>query len=280
LLLKGGRDGVKAKTTKTKTKQHIMTKSILRGIAVAAMAGLALIGRAQDTNIDQSQYPTILTQPDDLCLAVGDTATFSVVATNADSYQWYKNNVAMDGQTNSSVTIPNLGINDVGYYSALVNNSVGSVPTRSAGLNVYIASSTASTSTKTSKTRLSTMSTMMAGDLGGGGVVTVFGFPVVSSGNSGGCPGAYAGYVNFTKAITNGWGWAPSSTNTTLFIATDNNRADTKIQYVGKYGDIGCNATSVTVPYPAPSPKYRFTIFFTSNAPTNAYAITLTGFDQ
>jgi len=258
-----------------------MMKQILRGIAVAAMAGLASIGHAQDTNVDQTQYPTILTQPDDQCVAIGSSVTFSVVATNVNTNQWYMNNTAMDGQTNSSVTLPNVSTTDVGYYSALVSNSAGGVPTRSACLNVYTVSST-TTSTSKPKSKFSTqsMSTMSVGDLSGGGVITVFGAPVVSSGSVGGCPGAYSGYVNFTKAITNGWGWAPSSTNTSLFVATDNNRADTKVQYIGKYGDIGCNATSVTVPYPAPSPKYRFTIYFTSDVPTNAYPITLTGFDQ
>jgi hypothetical protein len=261
-----------------------MMKQIRRGIAVAAMAGLAFIARAQDANINQSQYPIIVTQPDDQCVPIGSPVTFSVVATNVDAYQWYRNNVAMDGQTNSSLTVSSAGVIDVGYYSAALINSVGVVPTRSACLNVYTSSTTAITTGLTSTTKLlrtktSTMSLLSLNDLGGGGMITVYGLPVMSSGSSGGCPGAYVGYVNFTRAITNGWGWAPSLTNNSVFTASDENRSDTKIQYLGKYGDIGCNATSVTVPYPAPSPKYRFTIYFTNNVPTNAYAITLTGFD-
>jgi len=107
----------------------------------------------------------------------------------------------------------------------------------------------------------------------------VFGPPVSGGGGTGTCPGHYAGYVNYTKTIANGWGWAPDTTNgNTVFIAYDNNRTNTKIQYGGGYGDNGCNQTAVTIPSPAISPTYRFTIYFTNNVPTNAYAITLDGF--
>ena len=83
-----------------------MKKRLLRGIAVAAMTGFVLALRAQDaTTTDQSQYPVILQQPVDQCLPVGSTATFSVLASNVDNYQWYKNNNALDGQTNNSLTI-------------------------------------------------------------------------------------------------------------------------------------------------------------------------------
>jgi len=88
----------------------------------------------------------------------------------------------------------------------------------------------------------------------------------------------YAGYVNYIKTISQGWGWAPT-TNTTLHTATDANRLDTKVQYVGKFGDAGCSQTIVTVPHPTYTPKYRFTIYFPNNVPTNSYAITLVGFD-
>jgi hypothetical protein len=118
-------------------------------------------------------------------------------------------------------------------------------------------------------------------DLGSGGEITVFGAPVVSSGGAGGCPGPYSGYVNYIKPMSQGWGFVPS-TNTTIHVCTDNNRSDTKIQYNGYFGDGNCGQTTLTVPDPAPSPKYRFTIFFPrgSQVPTNAYPIALDGFDQ
>jgi hypothetical protein len=202
------------------------------------------------------------------------------VATNVDSYQWYLNNAALAGQTNSSMTISSVGVSDVGYYSASVVKGTEVVPTRSACLNVYIASAPASGSTFKSASMSMSMG-IAPDDLGSGGVITVFGAPVVSSGNSSGCPGPYSGFVNYTKTVSQGWGWAPS-TNTTVFIVTDTNRMDTKVQVMGKSGDIYCNQSSDTIPNPPYSSKYRFTVYFPPNTqiPTNAYAITLTGFDQ
>jgi len=265
-----------------------MKKRLLRGIAVAAMTGIVLVARAQDTTTDQSQYPSILQQPVDQCLPVGSTATFSVVATNVDSYQWYKNNAALTGQTNSVLTLANLSINDVAYYSAAVIKGSDLVPTRMADLNVYTVSTPIFTLTTTTvtKTRLlssqlmTTTSLMSPMDLGGGGVITVFGAPVVSSGGGGSCPGPFSGYVNFMKPISQGWGWAPT-TNTSVLSAADLNRSDTHVQAMGKNVDTYCDLSTVNIPTPAPSAKYRFTIYFPSGAqiPTNAYAITLTGFD-
>jgi len=124
-----------------------------------------------------------------------------------------------------------------------------------------------------------TMSTMTAGDLGGGGMITMFGMPVVSGGGTGSCPGKYSGYVNFTKTSPQGWGWAPTA-GVPTHTASDTNRVDTKIQYGGQYGDNGCNTNSVSFSNPM-SPVYRFSIYFPpgSQVPTNAYAITLDGFD-
>ena len=260
-----------------------MKKCFQRGLALAAMTGIVLAARAQDATIDQSQYPTILQQPVDQCLPVGSTAIFSVVATNVDTYQWYKNSAALDGQTNSSLTLSNLTIDDVAYYGASVIKGSDSVPTRMANLNVYTVS-TSTTTTTTTKTKTSstmTTSTMTTGDLTGGSVITIFGTPVISSGGtSTGCPGKYSGYVSYTKPTSQGWGWAPS-TNTTSYSMSDTNRTDTKVQYGGYYGDSGCAATTVTVPYPAMSPVYRFSVYFPQGVqvPTNVYPIVLSGFD-
>jgi hypothetical protein len=256
-----------------------MKKRLLRGIAVAAMTGFVLALCAQDaTTIDQSQYPVILQQPVDQCLPVGSAATFSVLASNVDTYQWYKNNVALDGQTNSSLNLASVAISDVAYYSAAVIKGADAVPTRMANLNVYTMSS--STTTKTKFSSSMTMSTMTAGDLGGGGEITMYGFPVVSTGGSGSsCPGKYSGYVNYTKTVSQGWGWAPTA-GAPSHTGSDTNRMDTKVYFGGQYGDSGCATNSVNVANPV-SPVYRFSIFFPQGCqvPTNAYAITLDGFD-
>jgi hypothetical protein len=109
--------------------------------------------------------------------------------------------------------------------------------------------------------------------------VTVYAQPVVSSGSSGTCPGKFSGYINYTKSSTNGWGWA-LSTNTTTFQATDGGgRTDVKVEFLGQFGDTGCNHTTVTLPNPPSSPVYRFNIYFTNTVPATNYPLVLTGFD-
>jgi hypothetical protein len=159
----------------------------------------------------------------------------------------------LDDQTNSTLTVPSVGTNDAGFYSCSVFKSDQAVPTRSASLAVATADS--------------------------GGDLVVYALPMLATGSSGACPGRYIGYANYTKTVAQGWGWAPS-TNTTVHTASDGSgRADTKVQYIGRFGDAGCSPVSVTVPNPPPSAAYRFTIYFTNNVPTNAYPLTFAGFN-
>jgi len=255
-----------------------MKKCFLRGIAIAAIAGFVPTLHAQDST-DQSQYPTILSQPVDQCVPVGSPVTFSVTASNVDSYQWYKNNVLMDGQTNSSLTIDSAQISDVSYYSAAVMKGNDAVPTRMANLNVYTTSSSTTTTTKSRFAMTQSMSgTMSAMDSGGS--ITMYGTPITGNGgNTNSCPGRYSGYVNFTKTTSQGWGWAPTA-GASSHTATDNNRSDTRVTFLGYYMDPGCGTNSVSVTNLI-SPVYRFGIYFPvgTQVPTNTYAITLTGFD-
>jgi hypothetical protein len=227
-----------------------MKNRISKVIGTTALVGLFLSASGRDV-ADQSEFPQVSVQPTDRDVPLGGSTVLTVESINGDSYQWLRNGVVIDGQTNSTLNLENVGTNDVGYYSCAVIKGSEVVPTRSAALNAYT----------------------LTGDQ-----ITVFGLPVLGSGNQGSCPGAYAGYVNFIKTVSQGWGWAPS-TNTTVHTASDGNRTGTKIVYVGKFGDSGCNQTTVTVPDPTYSPKYRFSIYFTNNVPTNSYAITLTGFN-
>jgi hypothetical protein len=234
-----------------------MKKQIIALILFTAAAKLA----AADSNIYsvQPEFPQIIRQPEDQLVPMNSTATFSVVATNGPlAYQWFRNGNAVDGQTNDTLTISNAQISDVALYSCNVFKDTESVPTRAASLMVFTSSIDPQT---------------------GVDPVTVYASAVASSGSSGTCPGPYTGYVNYTKTAQQGWGWAPDTTGgNTIFTATDTNRTNTKIQYFGAYGDNSCNQTTVTVPNPPISPVYRFSIYFTNNVPTNAYAITLNGF--
>jgi hypothetical protein len=173
----------------------------------------------------QPEFPKILFQPEDQLVPIGSSAMFFVVATNGPlAYQWCRNGSAIYGQTNDTLVIPNAQISDVGYYSCYISKYWESVPTRAASLMVFTSSIDPDT---------------------GVDPVTVFGLPLPGGGSQGTCPGPFVGYVNYTKTLQQGWGWAPDTTNgNTVFTAVDTNRMNTKIQYVGAYGDAGCNQTS------------------------------------
>jgi hypothetical protein len=239
-----------------------MNKHIPHIIMLVAITGLVVwagnTSLAQTTDaLDQSEFPQVTAQPVDQAVPVGSNAVISVQADNADSYQWLRNGVTIDGQTNSSLVIEQVGIEDAGAYSCNVSKNGGDpVPTRAASLSVE------------------TTSLALGGDQ-----ICVFGAPKPGNGTQGTCPGSYAGYVNYTKTISQGWGWAPL-TNTTIFTASDGGgRADTKVVYAGLSYDSGCNQTTVTIPNPPISAKYRFSIYFPTNVPTTNYPIILVGFN-
>jgi hypothetical protein len=282
--------GLSGRETDSKTTIKTMKKHISHIIALATITGFFALAPnttyAQTTDplltdpVDQSGFPQITAQPVDQTVPIGANVVLSVQAINADGYQWLCNGIPLDGQTNSALVIPNAGINDVGLYSCEVFNGGEMVPTRTASVEVETAAS-AATARKTSASALTANTTgggMMAAGMPAGGPIVVFGTPLLSGGSQSSCPGHYAGYVYYSKPYSQGWGWTPTGT---VHTVTDTNRTDTKIQYVGLYGDSGCAQTTISIPNPTFSPAYQFCIYFTNNVPTNAYPMVLmTGFNQ
>ena len=88
------------------------------------------------TNLGPAPPPAIITQPVGAALVAGDYFTFSVVATNALTYQWLLNTTAISGATNASYVIPDVRTNDAGTYSVRVGNPAGSVLSGDAVLSV------------------------------------------------------------------------------------------------------------------------------------------------
>ncbi|MGD0209143.1 MAG: immunoglobulin domain-containing protein [Verrucomicrobiota bacterium] len=260
---------------------HLVTLAIITGFL--AVAGNTAYTQTTDPlladSIDQSEFPQITAQPVDQVVPTGSSVTLLVQANNADGYQWLINGVPADGQTNSSLTIANAGIGDVGLYSCEVFNGGEMVPTRTASVEVETTAG-ATTASATAANALSASATTAgasAASLPAGGPIIVFGTPYPGGGSKGSCPGPYAGYVIYVKPASQGWGWTPISGM--AHTATDTNRTDTKIEYGGNYGDYGCAQTSVTI-NPTYSPAYRFAIYFTNNVPTSTnYPIVLTGFN-
>jgi len=83
--------------------------------------------------------PTITTQPSDQTINVGQTATFSVVASGTAplSYQWQKGTTAISGATSASYTTAAAVIADNGsQFTVVVSNAAGSITSNSAILTV------------------------------------------------------------------------------------------------------------------------------------------------
>jgi pectate lyase len=83
--------------------------------------------------------PMITTEPEPQTVFVGQTATFSVIATGTSplSYQWYFNtNTALTAKTNATLTISNAQTNDAGVYSVIVSNYLGTDTSAFATLTV------------------------------------------------------------------------------------------------------------------------------------------------
>ena len=82
--------------------------------------------------------PIITRQPLGGRVAVGGSFTFSVEATGTEplSYQWEKNEVAIDGATDSSLVLNGLSLDDAADYSVVISNPVSTVFSDFATLDV------------------------------------------------------------------------------------------------------------------------------------------------
>jgi len=94
-----------------------------------------------DTNVT---LPVIVTQPQSQTVIAGQSATFSVLATNKAplSYQWRLNGAPIAGATGSSYTRSNVQTGDAGNYSVVITNIIGAVGSADAELTVHFALTT------------------------------------------------------------------------------------------------------------------------------------------
>jgi hypothetical protein len=84
--------------------------------------------------------PTITIQPVSQSNQVGNSALFSVGYTGDSPFtlQWYKNDAAIQGQTNSSFSIGSISESDAGSYTVKITNAGGSVTSDAAVLTVIV----------------------------------------------------------------------------------------------------------------------------------------------
>ena len=67
---------------------------------------------------------------------IGGNFTYDIQNTNATSYQWQKNNVAVSGQTTGVLNLTNLTTNDAGAYTCIMTNECGTTTTMVLNLTV------------------------------------------------------------------------------------------------------------------------------------------------
>ncbi len=82
--------------------------------------------------------PVIQTQPVNVGVTTGGSATFSVAATGTSplSYQWRKDGVALTGATGATLALSGVQSGQAGVYSVVVSNGAGSVASAGATLTV------------------------------------------------------------------------------------------------------------------------------------------------
>ena len=103
----------------------------VRRLAVSLAGGVLLFiagcSSGSGTGTTQGTSPTITTQPQNVTVAVGQTATFTVVATGTAplSYQWQKNSANISGATSATYTTPAAVAGDNGAnFDVVVSNGV------------------------------------------------------------------------------------------------------------------------------------------------------------
>jgi sugar lactone lactonase YvrE len=102
-------------------------------IAISACGG----GGGSSSGPPPIQPPTITTQPQGQTVNAGSSATFTVGASGAASYQWKRNGQSIAGATSASYTLsPATSGNNGDSYAVVVSNGGGSVTSASAALRV------------------------------------------------------------------------------------------------------------------------------------------------
>ena len=86
------------------------------------------------------EKPTIILQPESHTLLSGESVIFFAAANGSSplAFQWYKNAVALPGETNTSLSLSSAHKTDEGVYTVVVSNPAGSTPSANAFLEVNL----------------------------------------------------------------------------------------------------------------------------------------------
>jgi len=108
-------------------------------LPIIALAATLMLPACGGGGMSMMQAPFITVQPASITVPVGQTGTFTVLATGPAplTFQWSENGMPIDGATSSSFTTPTVVPGDNGSkFNVKISNSVSSVASQSATLNV------------------------------------------------------------------------------------------------------------------------------------------------
>src|SRR2546421_62388 len=189
------------------------------------------------TNPGPPVAPSITTQPASQTVTVGQTATFTVVATGTAplSYQWRKSGTAISGATAPTYTTPATTSADSGsQFTVVVSNTAGSVTSNAATLTVNASATAPSITTQPASQTLTVGQTAT--------------FTVVATGTA---PLSYQWQKNGT-AITG----ATSATCTTPATTSADNGAQFVVVVSNVAGNVTSNAATLTVNAAGTMPQF------------------------
>lgn len=109
------------------------------GSVTANAVSLTVAGVAPSAPPSNGSLPVITSQPQSAAVPAGQDATFGVIATSATplAYQWLRNGLVIDGATNDTFTLQQIGFGNNGdVHTVLVSNVAGSVASAEAQLLV------------------------------------------------------------------------------------------------------------------------------------------------
>lgn len=121
---------------------HLFQKWQRNGVDFSSSSSISLTLNSDEslTAIYTSTAPVITAQPDDVTVALGEPASFSVTATASSmlSYQWKHDGEDIPGATTSTYPISSAGADDAGLYTVVVTSAGQSVTSSSAALTVLL----------------------------------------------------------------------------------------------------------------------------------------------
>ncbi len=106
---------------------------------VVSNAGGSVTSQVAVLKVNLPPPPTIITGPASQTVVQGSTIDLQVGATGfLLSFQWLKNGLNLNGQTNPSLSFNPVQISDAGNYTVVVSNAGGSVTSQVAVLTVFL----------------------------------------------------------------------------------------------------------------------------------------------